>query len=55
MEFQLEMDPSLGGLDLMAKVMTSKAPPTMAPMSLAVLGLVGLASTYREEVRSVRL
>ena len=54
MEFQLEVNPSLGGLDLLALVMTSKAPPTMAPMNLAILGLVGLASTYRE-ARSVRL
>jgi hypothetical protein len=48
MEFQLETDPSLGGLDLLLKVLRSKAPPTMAPFNLAVLGLVGLASTYRQ-------
>jgi hypothetical protein len=52
MEFQLEMDPSLGGFDLMSRVMTSKAPPTMAPLNLAVLGLVGIASTYREGPQS---
>ena len=48
MEFQLETDPSLGGLGLLLKVLRSKAPPTMAPLNLAVLGLVGLASTYRQ-------
>jgi hypothetical protein len=48
MEFQLETDPSLGGVGLLLKVLRSKAPPTMAPFSLAVLGLVGLASTYRQ-------
>ena len=48
MEFQLETDPSLGGLGLLLKVLRSKAPPTMAPFNLAVLGLVGLASTYRQ-------
>jgi hypothetical protein len=48
MEFQLESDPSLAGFDLMMKVLRSKAPPTMAPMNLALLGLVGLASTYRD-------
>ena len=48
MEFQLESDRSLSGVELMRKVLTSKAPPTLAPMNLALLGLVGLASTYRE-------
>jgi hypothetical protein len=48
MEFQLETDPSLGGLGLLLKVLRSKAPPTMAPFNLAILGLVGLASTYRQ-------
>jgi hypothetical protein len=52
MEFQLEMDPSLGGFDLLTKVLTSKAPPTLAPMNLAVLGLIGLASTYRDPAGS---
>ena len=48
MEFQLETDPSIGGVGLLMKVLTSKAPPTLAPMSLALLGLIGLASTYKE-------
>jgi hypothetical protein len=48
MEFQLETDRSLSGVELMRKVLTSKAPPTLAPMNLALLGLVGLVSTYRE-------
>jgi hypothetical protein len=51
MEFQLETDRSLGGVELIMKVLTAKAPPTMAPMNLALLGLVGLASTYREGPR----
>jgi hypothetical protein len=49
MEFQLETDRSLSGFELMKKVLTAKAPPTMAPMNLALLGLVGLTSTYREK------
>lgn len=48
MEFQLETDPSLGGLDLLMKVLRAKAPPTLAPANLAVLGLIGLASTYKD-------
>ncbi|MEW6320678.1 MAG: hypothetical protein AB1635_06280 [Acidobacteriota bacterium] len=47
MEFQLEMDPSLAGFDLAMKVLQAKSPPTLAPGSMAVLGLVGIASTLR--------
>lgn len=47
MEFQLEMDSSLGGFDLLMTVLRAKSPPTLAPGNLALLGLVGLASTYR--------
>jgi hypothetical protein len=47
MEFQLDMDPSLGGFDLLMTVLRAKSPPTLAPGNLALLGLVGLTSTYR--------
>jgi hypothetical protein len=47
MEFKLEMDPTLRGLALFASVVQAKAPPAMAPASLVVLGLLGLAATYR--------
>jgi hypothetical protein len=47
MEFKLEMDPSLGGLALFASVIRAKAPPAMAPASLVLLGLLGLAAAYR--------
>jgi hypothetical protein len=52
MEFQLEMDPALGGIELLMKVLRAKAPPTMAPLNLAWLGLIGLASTYGERSRT---
>jgi hypothetical protein len=45
MEFQLEMDPSLGGVALMRKVLHAKAPPALAPGNMALLGLLGLIST----------
>jgi hypothetical protein len=45
MEFQLEMDPSLSGMALMAKVLHAKAPPALAPGNMALLGLLGLIST----------
>jgi hypothetical protein len=46
-EFQREVDPSLGGLDLFWAAMAAKAPPALAPGSMAQLGLIGLAYTYR--------
>lgn len=46
-EFQREMDASLGGMPLFWKVMAAKAPPPLAPGSLSQLGLIGLAYTYR--------
>lgn len=45
MEFQLEMDPTLGGVALMSKVLHAKAPPTLAPGNMVLLGLLGLVST----------
>jgi hypothetical protein len=45
MEFQLEMDPSLGGMALLLKVLHAKAPPALAPGNMALLGLLGLVST----------
>lgn len=45
-EFELEMYPSMAGLELFAKTMTG-ATPVLAPGTMVVLGLVGLAHTYR--------
>ena len=45
MEFQLEMDSTLGGWALMRKVLHAKAPPALAPGNMALLGLLGLIST----------
>ena len=45
MEFQLEMDPTLGGMALLLKVLHAKAPPALAPGNMALLGLLGLIST----------
>jgi hypothetical protein len=51
-EFQTEVDPTLGGFALFKKVMTSKAPPALAPGVMAQLGLLGLAYTYRHPANS---
>ena len=46
-EFQLEVNPSLGGLELFLKVIRAKAPPALAPGAMIHLGLLGLAYSYR--------
>ena len=46
-EFQREMDPSLAGMALFWKAMSAKTPPALAPGSMAQLGLIGLAYTFR--------
>lgn len=45
--FQREVDPALVGLDLFWKAMAAKAPPALAPGSMAQLGLIGLVYSYR--------
>ena len=47
-EFQLELDPSLAGLALMEKILHATAPPALAPGNMTLLGLLGLAATYRQ-------
>jgi hypothetical protein len=49
MEFQLEMDPSLGGVALMTKILHAKAPPSLAPGNMALVGLIGLVAVWRSE------
>jgi len=44
--FELEMSPSRAGLSLMTKTLTG-ATPVLAPGSMCLLGIVGLAFTYR--------
>jgi hypothetical protein len=44
-QFQLETDPGLGRWDLLKRVVTSKAPPLLAPGVMLQLGLIGLAFT----------
>ena len=46
-EFQREIDPSLGGIDLFWKVVEATAPPALAPGVMIQLGLLGLVYTYK--------
>jgi len=45
-EFELEMYPSMGGLELVQKTLTG-ATPVLAPGSMTLLGLIGLTHSYR--------
>ena len=47
MEFQLEVNPDLSGLELFLKAIRAKAPPALGPGAMIHLGLVGLAYAYR--------
>jgi hypothetical protein len=48
-EFQREIDPTIGGWTLLAKVLHAKAPPALAPGFMIQLGLLGLAFTFSRE------
>ena len=47
LEFQLEMDPGLQGVNLYRKAILAKTPPALAPGAMIQLGLIGLAYTFR--------
>ena len=47
MEFEREVSPGLAGAELFWKAVKGASPPSLAPLSLIHLGLLGLASTYR--------
>jgi hypothetical protein len=48
-EFELEMYPSMGGVDLVWEALTG-ATPALAPGTMVGLGLLGLAYTHRHPV-----
>ncbi len=45
-EFQLEMSPAMGGLDLMWHVLRAKSPPTLSPGMMVQMGILGLGYAY---------
>ena len=45
-EFELEMYPSMGGIELVQKTLTG-ATPVLAPGSMTLLGLIGLTHAYK--------
>lgn len=48
-EFELEMYPSMQGIELAQKTLTG-ATPVLAPGSMALLGLIGLTHAYKHPV-----
>jgi hypothetical protein len=48
--FELEMYPSMSGVELVQKTMTG-ATPVLAPGSMTLLGLIGLAHAYKHPCR----
>ena len=53
-EFQLEMDPALGGIALMSKVLQAKSPPTLSPGTMVQMGILGLGYAYLRRTRTNR-
>jgi len=47
-EFQLELNPDMGNLELLEKVLRAKAPPLLAPGMMMQLGLLGLAYVFSD-------
>ena len=57
-EFAQELDPDIGGWDLLLKVLHAKAPPLLAPGMMLQLGLLGFAyalSDQRYRERATRM
>lgn len=48
LEFQADMDPTLSRWQLFWKVVRMQAPPALAPGILVQLGLLGLATSFRD-------
>lgn len=46
-DFQREIDDAMGGLRLVKAVLMSKVPPTLAPLTMLQMGLVGLVYCWR--------
>jgi hypothetical protein len=46
-EFQREVNPAIGGWELVKKALHAKAPPALAPGVMAQLGVLGLIYTFR--------
>jgi thiosulfate reductase cytochrome b subunit len=48
-EFQLEMDATLSSWAVFKKAIRAHAPPALAPLSMGLIGLIGLVYTFRYE------
>ena len=50
-EFQLEWQPDLAGMELFKTAMLSPSPPSLAPGAMIQMGLLGLVYAYRYPTR----
>jgi hypothetical protein len=48
LEYQLELNPDLGAMELLDKIMHAKAPPLLAPGMMIQMGLLGLAYAFTD-------
>jgi hypothetical protein len=53
-EFELEMYPNMKGWELFWKANQGTAPPALAPGAMILLGLLGLAHSYRHPILARR-
>jgi hypothetical protein len=45
-QFQIEMDPAMGGMELVWHVLRAKSPPTLSPGTMVQMGILGLGYAY---------
>jgi hypothetical protein len=45
-EFQIEMDPTMSGMNLVWHVLQAKSPPTLSPGTMVQMGILGLGYAY---------
>jgi hypothetical protein len=50
-EFQIEMDPTMSGMNLMWHVLQAKSPPTLSPGTMVQMGILGLGYVYLRRTR----
>ena len=50
-EFQIEMDPTMSGMNLMWHVLQAKSPTTLSPGTMVQMGILGLGYAYLRRTR----
>lgn len=50
-QFQVEMDPTMSGMNLIWHVLQAKSPPTLSPGTMVQMGILGLGYAYLRRTR----